>query len=309
MTRVVRTGMPVVAWLALAAAPVFLAPYATTTLARMLVFGLLAASLALLVGVTGLPSLGHAAYFGAGAYAAGWFAKNVSTTAPLSLLIAAATGGVVAAATGWVAVRARGVFFLVLTLAIGEIVLQVAEVWESMTGGSNGLYGIPATTIGGEPVVHPAYLYWFVLAVFAVGFAVLWLVVRSPYGTALRGIHDNEPRMRAIGYPTALYKYTVFVIAGTVAGLAGGLFAVQQRLVTPADVGFTTAALALLAVIIGGAGSLWGACAGAGLVILVRDSLGPTLDGHGPLVLGVVFVLVVYLMPRGVAGIRLRRAS
>jgi branched-chain amino acid transport system permease protein len=304
-----RAVPPVLAWLALAAAPVFLAPYATTTLARMLVFGLLAASLALLVGVTGLPSLGHAAYFGAGAYAAGWFAKNVSVQAPYSLLVAALTGGVVAAATGWVAVRARGVFFLVLTLAIGEIVLQVAETWDPVTGGSNGMYGIPATTLAGEPVVHPAVLYWFVLAVFGVGFAVLWLVVRSPYGTALRGIHDNEPRMRAIGYPTGLYKYGVFVIAGTVAGLAGGLLAAQQRLVTTADLGFTTAALALLAVIIGGAGSLWGACVGAALVILVRDSLGPTLDGHGPLVLGVVFVLVVYLMPKGVAGIRLRRAA
>lgn len=304
-----RAVVPVLAWLTLAAAPVFLAPYATTTLARMLVFGLLAASLALLVGVTGLPSLGHAAYFGAGAYAAGWFAKNVSAAAPYSLLVAALTGGLVAAATGWVAVRARGVFFLMLTLAVGEIVLQVAETWEPVTGGSNGMYGIPATTIGGEPVVQPALLYWFVLAVFGIGFAVLWLVVRSPYGTALHGIHDNEPRMRALGYPTGLYKYAVFVIAGTVAGLAGGLLAMQQRLVTTADLGFTTAALALLAVIIGGAGSLWGACAGAALVILVRDSLGPTLDGHGPLVLGLVFVLVVYLMPRGVAGIRLRRAS
>jgi branched-chain amino acid transport system permease protein len=300
----VKAILPVVAWLGLAAAPVFLAPYATTTLARMLVFGLLAASLALLVGVTGLPSLGHAAYFGAGAYAAGWFAQNVTALAPYSLLVAAAAGGAVAAATGWVAVRARGVFFLVLTLAIGEIVLQVAETWEPVTGGSNGLYGIPATVLGGEPVTHPAVLYWFVLAVFAMGFAVLWLVVRSPFGTALHGIHDNEERMRALGYPTGLYKYGVFVIAGTVAGLAGGLLAAQQRLVTPADVGFTTAALALLAVVIGGAGSLWGACVGAALVILVRDSLGPMLDGHGPLVLGVVFVLVVYLMPRGVAGIR-----
>jgi branched-chain amino acid transport system permease protein len=304
-----RAVVPAVVWLGLAAAPVFLAPYATTTLTRMLVFGLLAASLALLVGITGLPSLGHAAYFGTGAYAAGWFAKNVSAQAPLSLLVAALAGGVAAAATGWVAVRASGVFFLVLTLAIGEIVLQLAETWEPVTGGSNGLYGIPAVTVGGAPLGQPGYLYWLLLAVFAAGFAVLWLVTRSPFGTALRGIRDNEERMRALGYPTALYKYLVFVVAGTVAGLAGGMLATQQRLVTPADLGFTTAALALLAVVIGGAGSLWGACAGAALVILVRDSLGPTLDGHGPLVLGVVFVLVVYLMPRGVAGIRLRLAK
>lgn len=302
-----RLLTPALVALALAAAPMFLAPYATTTLTRMLMFGLLAASLALLVGVTGLPSLGHAAYFGVGAYAAGWFAKNVSAQAPLSLLVAAITGGLVAAATGWVAVRSRGVFFLVLTLAIGEIVHQAADSWTAVTGGSNGLYGIPATTLGGEPITNVGVLYWYVLAAFGAGFAVLWLVVRSPFGRALRGIHDNEPRMRALGYPTALYKYAAFVLAGTVAGLAGGLLAAQQRLVTPADLGFTTAALALLAVVIGGAGSLWGACVGAALVIVVRESLGPTLDGHGPLVLGVLFILVVFLMPRGISGIRLRR--
>ncbi|MPY78450.1 MAG: branched-chain amino acid ABC transporter permease [Actinophytocola sp.] len=307
MTSFTRWLVPLGVAIALAAVPLFLAPYATTTMTRILVFGLLAASLALLVGITGLPSLGHAAYFGVGAYAGGWFAANVSAQAPLSLLVAAVAGGIAAAATGWVAVRSSGVFFLVLTLAIGEIVHQVVESWESVTGGSNGLYGIPATTVGGAPVDDVAPLYWFVLLAFGVGFAALWLVARSPFGRALRGIHDNESRMRALGYPTSLYKYAVFVIAGTVAGLAGGLLAAQQRLVTPEDLGFTTAALALLAVIIGGAGSLWGACVGAALVIVVRDALGPTLDGHGPLLLGVVFILVVYLMPRGVAGIRLRR--
>lgn len=302
-----RAAVPVVVAVVLAAAPLLLAPYALSTLTRMLVFGLFAASLALLVGVSGLPSLGHAAYFGAGAYAGGWFAKNVSAEAPLSLLVAALVGGIVAAATGWVAVRARGVFFLMLTLAIGEIVHQVADSWETVTGGSNGLYGIPATRLGGTVVTNVGVVHWYVLAVFGVGFAVLATLVASPFGAALRGIHDNEPRMRALGYPTALYKYAAFVAAGTVAGLAGGLLATQQRLVTPADLGFTTAALALLAVIIGGAGRLWGACVGAALVIYVRDSLGPSLDGHGPLVLGIVFVLVVYLLPRGVAGVRLSR--
>jgi branched-chain amino acid transport system permease protein len=292
----------------LAAAPFFLAPYATTTLTRMLVFALLAASLDLLVGVTGLPSLGHAAYFGVGAYAAAWFAKNVSAAAPVPLLVGLAAGAIAAAASGWVAVRTHGVFFLMLTLAIGEIVAQAAETWESVTGGSNGLYGVPATRIGGEPLAV-AGIYWYVLAAFLVGFAVLWLVSRSPFGDALRGIRDNEPRMRALGYPTRHYKYAAFVLAGGVAGLAGALLAAQQRLVTPSDLGFTTAALALLAVIIGGAGSLWGPCLGAALVIVVRDVVGPDIEGHGPLLLGLVFILVVYLLPRGAAGLRWRRRS
>ncbi|HEV8558404.1 MAG TPA: branched-chain amino acid ABC transporter permease [Actinophytocola sp.] len=289
--------------LVLAAAPYFLAPYATTTLTRMLVFALLAASLDLLVGFAGLPALGHAAYVGVGAYAAAWFAKNVGSAGPVPLVIALGAGAVAAAATGWVAVRTHGVFFLMLTLAIGEIVAQAAETWEPVTGGSNGLYGVPATRIGDTPLAV-AGVYWYVLAAFVVGFLVLWLVSRSPFGAALRGIRDNEPRMRALGYATRRYKYLAFVLSGAIAGLAGGLLAAQQRLVTPSDLGFTTAALALLAVIIGGSGSLWGPCLGAAVVIVVRDVVGPDIDGHGPLLLGLVFILVVYLLPRGAAGLQ-----
>jgi len=289
---------------ALAAAPFFLAPYATTTLTRILVFALLAVSLDLLVGITGLPSLGHAAYFGVGAYAAGWLATHATSQALPQLGFAVAAGAVVAAAAGWVAVRSHGVFFLMLTLAIGEIIQQLAQSWTPLTGGSNGLYGIPATRIGDFALTHIAYLHWYATAVFAAGFAIVWSVSASPLGATLRGIRDNEPRMRSLGYDTKRYKMMVFVIAGGVAGLAGGLLAAQQRLVTPADPGFTTSALALIAVVIGGAGRLWGACLGAALVVVVRDYLGPELGGHGPLVLGLVFIAVVYALPR----LRLRPA-
>jgi branched-chain amino acid transport system permease protein len=291
----------------LAAVPLFLAPFATTTLTRILVFALFAVSLDLLVGVTGLPSLGHAAYFGSGAYAAGWVSINMTAEAPVPLLVGTAVGAVVAALTGWITVRSSGVFFLMLTLAIGEMVAQLANTWDSVTGGANGLTGIPSVRVAGAPLTNAGFVYWYVLAVFVLGFVLVWLVARSPFGAALRGIRDNEPRMRAVGYPTALYKYGVFVFAGGVAGLAGSLLVAQQRFVGLSDLGFLTASFALLAVIIGGAGSLWGACLGAALVILIRDALGPSLGGHGTLVLGAVFVLVVYLLPRGAAGIRLRR--
>lgn len=304
-----RAGLSVAAAVgALGAAPFFLAPYATSTVTRMLVFGLFAASLDLLVGITGLPSLGHAAYFGVGAYAAGWVATHGTPTAPMPVLAGAAAGAVVAAAAGCVAIRSAGVFFLMLTLALAEVIQQVAESWDPVTGGSNGMYGIPATRVGGEPLTNVAYLHWYVLACVLFGLLVLWSVSASPFGATLRGIRDNEPRMRAVGYRPARYKLAAFVVAGAVAGLAGGLLAAQQRLVTPADLGFTTSALALLAVVIGGTGRLWGACLGAALVILVRDSLGPSLGGHGPLVLGLVFVAVVYALPRGIAGLRRPRS-
>ncbi|MGE3284515.1 MAG: branched-chain amino acid ABC transporter permease [Pseudonocardia sp.] len=293
----------------LLAAPLFLAPFATSTLTRVVVFALLAVSLDLLVGVTGLPSLGHAAYFGVGAYAAGLTAIHVTPEIPVPLLVGAAVAALAAALTGWVAVRAHGVFFLMLTLAIGEILVQVAQSWESVTGGFNGLFGIPTAQLAGISLFNVGLTYWYALAVALLGFTIVWLVARSPFGAALRGIRDNEPRMRALGYPSALYKYGVFVLAGSVAGMAGAVFAQQgTRLVTPEDLGFTTSALMLLAVIIGGAGSLWGAALGAALVIVVRDALGPALDGHGELLLGLVFVAVVYLLPQGAAGLtRLHR--
>jgi branched-chain amino acid transport system permease protein len=289
----------------LSAVPLLLAPFATGMITRILVFGLFAVSLDLLVGVTGLPSLGHAGYFGAGAYAAGWVSVNITPAAPFPLLAGAGVGALAAALTGWITVRSAGVFFLMLTLAIGETMAQLADSWESVTGGANGLTGVPAVRIGEVPLANAGYTFWYVLAVAAAGYGLVWLVARSPFGAALRGVRDNEPRMRALGYATYRHKYAVFVIAGGVAGLAGSLLIAQQRLVTPADLGFTTASFALLAVIIGGAGSLWGAGLGAALVVLVRDAVGPGLGGHGTLLLGLVFVLVVYLLPGGAAGLRL----
>jgi branched-chain amino acid transport system permease protein len=286
--RLLVPGVAALVVLVLAAAPLLLAPFATSTLSRILVFGLLAVSLDLLVGVSGLPSLGHAAYFGVGAYAAGWVSINVTSAIPVPLLVGAVAGAIAA-------------------VAIGELLHQLAQTWETATGGANGMAGIPPARAGGEPLLLAGYVYWYVLAAFVLGFAIVWTVSRSSFGAALQGIRDNEPRMRALGYPTRVYKYGVFVLAGSIAGMAGALLAAQQRLVTPADLGFATAALALLAVIIGGAGSLWGPVIGAAVVIVVRDAIGPSLAGHGALLLGLVFIAVVYALPRGTAGLFRRR--
>jgi branched-chain amino acid transport system permease protein len=293
----------------LAAAPYMLAPDAIATLTRIVVFALLAASLDLLVGYTGLPSLGHAAHFGVGAYAAGLIAIHVSANGPLQVLVATAAGAAAAALTGWVAVRSRGTYFLMLTLAIGQLYYQLAVSWTGVTGGSNGLYGIPSVRVvpGGEPILIAGHLYWYVLACATVAFAALAAIVRSPFGLSLRGVRDNEARMRAVGYDPARYAYAAYCLAGAVAGTAGALFVAQQRLVTPNDLGFTPAALVLLAVVLGGAGSLWGPCLGAAVVVLVRDELGVRLDGHGALLLGIVFVVAVYLLPRGFAGLPLAK--
>jgi branched-chain amino acid transport system permease protein len=291
----------------LVTAPFFLTPGPLGTLGRILYIGLLAASLDLLLGYTGLPSLGHAAYFGIGAYAAGLLARDVTAFAPALLAVGAAAGFAGAVLTGWVVARSRGIYFLMLTLAIGVLVHQYAETAD-FTGGSNGLFGIPPPDFGSEAsaVVEPAPKYWYILAVFALGFLALWLASRSRFGLALRGIRDNEDRMRALGYWVGGYTFAAYCIAGAVAGLAGSLVAADQSLVTPSDLGFTTSVVAIVAVIIGGAGSLWGPVLGAAVVVYVRDEIGVSLDGHGPLVLGVVFILCVYLLPGGIAGLTTR---
>ncbi len=194
-----RRGVPLLVLLVLIAAPLFVAPFTANTLSRILIFALFAVSLDLLVGITGLPSLGHAAYFGIGAYTAGLVAIHWTSEAPVPVLLAAVAGAVAAAATGWLAVRSGGVYFLMLTLAIGELVHQLAQRLTEVTGGSNGLFGIPSVRIGGEPLTLAGLVYWYVLAVALLGFLGLWLVASSPFGGALRGIRDNEARMRSLG--------------------------------------------------------------------------------------------------------------
>ncbi|GLW66655.1 branched-chain amino acid ABC transporter permease [Actinomadura rubrobrunea] len=286
----------------LVAAPLVLGAYPVSMMTRMLAFAVLVLSVDLLTGVTGMPTLGQAAYFGVGAYTAALVGVHVTSDGAVQAAAALAAGLVAAAATGWVAVRARGIVFLMLTLAIGESVHQLADTW-SAVGGSNGLAGMPPISVFGAALPAAGFVYWWVLAVAALVFAAVALVARSPYGRTLRGIRDNEARMRALGYRPALARFGVYCLAGAVAGVGGALWAAQARFVSPGDLGFEVAALALLSVVIGGSGSLWGPCLGAALVLLVRDSLSAYVGGHGALVLGVVFVAVVFLMPRGLAGL------
>ena len=283
--------------------PFFVGPDETDILSRVLIFGLFAVSLDLLVGITGLPSLGHAAYFGVGAYTAALVAEHWTPNAPVPVLLAAGAGALAALLTGWLVVRSDGVFFLMLTLAIGEITSQLALQLDDVTGGSDGFFGIPTFRIGGEPLRLEGYRYWYILAVFVITFAAVWLISRSPFGLALRGIRDNEARMRSLGYSPFRYKYVVYVLAGAFAGVAGGLFAQFNRIVNPSDAGFALSAITLLALVLGGAGTLWGPVIGMAVVVVVRDYYGPDLGGHGPLVLGIVFVIAVYVLPRGFAGL------
>ena len=283
--------------------------YAVGLVGRMLAFGVLVASLDLLVGVAGLASLGHAAFFGAGGYAAAIAAREGGLTTPAQLGIAAAVGAAAAVVTGVFTVRSRGTYFLMLTLAIGELMRQLADSWEEVTDGTNGYAGVPPIRLlpDGGTFTIIGHVYWYVLAVAVLAYLILTAVRASAFGASLRGLRDNETRMRVLGYSTTRLKLSALALAGAGAGAAGSLWVSQLRFVSPADLGFTTSALALLAVVIGGRDSLWGAFAAAALVLAVRDELSSIVGGQGPLLLGLAFIAVVYLLPGGVAGLFRRR--
>lgn len=303
------TIVGIVVLLLLAAVPLLFPADAANALSRVLAVALLAVSLDLLVGVSGMPSLGHAAPFGIGAYVAAITARDLTPFAPVPLAMAVVAGAVFAILTGVLIVRTKGTYFLMLTLAVAEIAHVLAQRWTGVTGGTNGMYGVPSITLtpGGEPVTLAGIRYWWILAVFLLGFAVVWWTARSSFGRSLRGLRDNEERMSSLGYNTYALKLAVYAIAGAVAGAAGSMWVAQSRFVSPEDLAFEVSAMALLAVVVGGRGKLWGAVLGAALVTIVRDDIGASLGGRGPLLLGLVFIAAVYLLPRGFAGTQWRR--
>ncbi|MEJ3744667.1 branched-chain amino acid ABC transporter permease [Actinomycetes bacterium KLBMP 9797] len=280
------------------AAPWFVDPYTTTTLARILVLGLVAVSVAMLTGVAGLPTLGQTAPFAAGAYAAATLALHTPAVGVVQVLAGAAAGAVFAVVTAPLVVYARGMVVLMITLAIGELVVTAASRWRSVTGGTDGLAGMSSPRpLWGLPVLdtdRARYLY--ALAVVAVVVAALVVALRGTAGRYLRGCRDDEARMRASGHRVTGYLAAGYVVAGLVAGVAGALLVTTQQYLSPADFGFDVAALLLLGVVIGGTGSVLGAIGGTAVVLAARDWLSGQLPGHGPVLLGALFIVASYVI-------------
>lgn len=299
-----RRVLPALILIVLAVLPLFLAPYPISVAGRILSFALLVVSVDMLTGLTGLPTLAQIAYFGIGAYTAGLVGIHWTTNLFAQLGLGIAVAAVVAAITGAVAVRTSGIVFLMVTLAIGELTHQVADSL-SLVGASNGLAGIPAGTVlpGGSPLLLAGYLYWWALLVFVLGVALAVTVSKSPLGRSMRAVRESPTRLAAVGQRTYMVKLVAFLIAGCVAGAAGTAWTVQTRFVSPGDLAFSVSAIALLAVVLGGAGTLWGPIVGASIVILIRDWLSQYVAGHGQLMLGILFVIAVFVMPRGIAGL------
>ncbi len=301
----------VVCLVALAAIAPFVNSYILILLTQALVLGIIAMSVDLLLGYTGLPSLGQAAYLGVGAYLAAILASKLGFGLDgafwLVVVLGMLAGAAAAAVFGLFAVRASGVYFLMITLALGMCVWGLAYRWNSLTGGDNGI-NMPGRPDIGLQLSDDLNYFYLVLGFFVLSLGALYVLVRSPFGRSLVGIRERELRMRILGYNTWLHKYLAYVIAGGFGGLAGVLWAHLTGIVSPGDVILTTSVDVLLMVVLGGPGTLVGGAIGAGVVTFLREYLA-TVVPWWQYVLGAVYVLTILYLPGGLMGIpaRIRR--
>ena len=270
---------------------------------KIIIFALLVMALDLLVGYTGLLAFGHAAFFGVAAYTTGILIVHYNITsfwlaAPAGVLMAAIVAGVF----GVIALRASGIYFLLITLALGQLIFEVAHTsfgkLGELTGGSDGLGGVLYPELGLS--FTPTSYYYFVLVIFIICAFLLYLIIKSPFGYGLQGIREREIRMRALGYNTWLYKYIAFIIAGLFAGVAGVLYIYFNGFVSPEATGVGTTGLLWLMLIIGGTGTLWGGVVGAAVILSLQYFVAGFTPERWPLILGVCFVGVIMLYRRGI---------
>ena len=289
---------------ALALLPAVVGEYYVNLGSQILIAVIFAASLNLLVGYAGLTSLGHAAYLGLSAYIAGWLALRMGMShafaAPITLLATTAIGGVF----GWIALRASGLSFLMLTLALSQVVWGLAYRWTSVTNGDNGLSGLTRPAPFGIDLENSNAYYWFVLLITALVMGVIGRLVHSPFGASLRGTKDQARRMSSMGYNVWGIRWCAFVGASFLGAVAGLLYVYFHKYVHPSVLSVTSSAEVLLSVIAGGAGTLAGPAVGAVLVVLLKNYASGYIERWNML-LGAVFVFIVLVMPHGIVpGIR-----
>lgn len=283
----------------LAVAPAFVDISIVSLLTKILIFGLLAMSLDVVFGYVGLWSFCHAALFGVAAYTNGILILQCDVTgfwlaAPLSVLTAA----VVAAFFAWIALRMSGIYFLLITLALGQLIFSIASVWRKVTGGSQGLINIPYPYIGID--FSPVSYYYFALVITLLCAIVLHRLLKSPFGYSLQGIRENETRMTSLGFNVWRHKFLAFVISGVFAGVAGVLYTHYNGIIVPNGVDMASSGLIAIMVIIGGAGTLWGAMIGSGIIFILSYFVSLFTPERWPLVLGSCFVAAVMFARGGI---------
>jgi branched-chain amino acid transport system permease protein len=290
----------------LAVAPLVLPEFWRRFLTEILIWGLLAMSSDLLIGYAGMISFGHSAFFGLGMYGA---AAALLTVSPPNLWLAVGYGLIGAAGAAlfvaYFSTRLRDIYFAITTLIFSQIFYVIIFTWTDVTGGENGLtFRRPALSIPwlyATPFTNET-LHWFVLAVVTASYLTLRRITQSPFGMVLQSIRENESRTRAIGYPVERYKVVAVMLSGLFAGLAGALYAIQNRFAAPDFVYFLVSGETVIFNVMGGMGTLVGPIVGAGCFLLLREMFSRFFTEYYLIPLGIIFIAMVIFMPQGLLG-------
>ncbi len=284
--------------------PLFGGPFWTGLVTQMLIFGLLALSVDLLLGHAGLFSLTHASFFAVSAYTVAILEVRYGVPTLLAAPAAILMGTLLGLLFG-LSVRTRGVYFILITIAMGYVVWGMAVRWSSFTGGDNGITNVPFPAVGSLAIQSHTQYYYLVLVVVAL---CLWgyrRLMNSPFGLGLRGLKGSETRMRSLGYRTGMHLYAAFVLSAALASLAGVLYVYYNRFVNPVASSFPISVEAALMAIVGGSGSLFGPFLGAGVVLGMRNWGSSFVEMHHA-VMGLVFIATVLWAPQGLVGLARR---
>jgi branched-chain amino acid transport system permease protein len=302
-------------WLALLTAPYWMAPLGGYTAlgTRVLVLGLAAMSVNFLLGFTGVLSFGHAAYFGLGAYGAGFALKFMAPSTPLSLLCGMLLGGLAGAVLGMLIMRRRGVYFAMVTIAFGQVSYYIAFQWSSLTGGDDGLRGFSRqplhlgfTTI--DILSNATAFYYFVLLCFALAVSVMGFVLGSPFGRTMIAIRENERRARFLGIPVERHIWIAFTLSCFFIGFAGALYALVNNFADPRGLHYSQSGDFVMMAVMGGMRSFWGPLLGAVVFVVLQDYLS-SITVNWMSFVGMLFVAVVLFFPRGLLGFVRRKSE
>jgi branched-chain amino acid transport system permease protein len=297
----------------LAAAPLVLPEFWRRFLTEILIWGLLAMSSDILIGYTGMVSFGHSVFFGLGLYGAA--AALLAVSPPnlwLAILLGLLAAAGVAVFVAYFATRLRDIYFAITTLVFSQIFYVIIFTWTAVTGGENGLYfnqpplGIPGLF---SLKFSTESLHWFVLAVVAISYLIVRRITQSPFGMVLQSIRENEPRTRAIGYHVERYKIVSVMLSGVFAGLAGVLYAIQNKFAAPDFVFFLVSGEVVIFNVMGGIGTLVGPFLGAAFFLLLREGLSRFWSEYYLIPLGIIFTAMVIFMPQGLLGFWRRRLN
>ncbi len=275
---------------------------------EVVIWSLFALGFNILLGYTGLPSFGHGAFFGIGAYGAGIFFLHVYKGVWLPLVMSIVVAGIFAALVGLLVAKKKGIYFALITIALSQVFYFVAFRWEELTGGETGLSGIDRMPIGipglfSIKLSTPIHYYYFVLVIFIICTILIWRLAHSPFGRVLQAIRENEVRARYLGYNTAVYKWAAFAISGVFSGLAGGLYTLLINSAFAFVLDWTQSGNVVMMTLLGGGTvNFFGPILGAAIFIVSRDLLSAYWESW-MLIYGLIFVFVILFIPSGILGL------